>query len=91
MDEFHSKLYAFQQGETKASECFVTTELAKQVFQHADGVTAKAPTFPYQPEDYRSEAVYQPTPDDADSIPVTSDRDSGEYLGDIEVVSFISR
>ncbi|XP_057804969.1 probable ubiquitin-like-specific protease 2B [Salvia miltiorrhiza] len=64
--------------EVKASECFVTTELAKQVFQHPDGVTPEeAPTFPYQSEDYRPEAVYQPTPDDADSTPVTSNRDSG--------------
>ncbi|KAL1541724.1 Ulp1 peptidase [Salvia divinorum] len=67
------------EGEVKAT-CFVTTELAEQIFQHPDDVTPEAPVFPYQSEDYRSEAVYQPTPEDADSIPVASCRDSGPLL-----------
>ncbi|XP_047972793.1 probable ubiquitin-like-specific protease 2B isoform X1 [Salvia hispanica] len=68
------------EGEVIASECFPTTELVKQVFQHPDDVTQEAPTVPFQSENYRSEAVYQPTPGDADSMQVASDRDSGALL-----------
>lgn len=66
----------------KASECFVTTELDEHdVFQHPDGVTPKAPTFPYTSQDFRSEAIFGPSPEGDDSISVTSDGVSGEYLG----------
>ncbi|XP_042017396.1 probable ubiquitin-like-specific protease 2B isoform X2 [Salvia splendens] len=71
--------YVYQQAEVKAT-CFGTTELAKQIFQHPNDVTPEAPMFPYQSEDYRPEAVYQPAPVDADSIPVASCHDSGALL-----------
>ncbi|KAL1566415.1 Ulp1 peptidase [Salvia divinorum] len=69
------------EGKVKASECFPTTELAKQVFQHPDDVAPEAPTVSYQSEDYRSETVYQPTSDDASSsTPIASDQNSGALL-----------
>ncbi|XP_042013303.1 probable ubiquitin-like-specific protease 2B isoform X2 [Salvia splendens] len=71
--------YVYQQAEVKAT-CFATSELAKQIFQHPDDVTPEAPMIPYQSEDYKPGAVYQPTPVDADSIPVASCRDSGALL-----------
>lgn len=62
----------------KASECFVTTELAEHVFQHPDGVAQETSSFPYSSEDHRSEAVYQPTSGDVDSTPVTSGCKDGD-------------
>lgn len=74
----------------KATDCFVSRDLAEHAFQHPDGVTPEAPGFPYSSEDYRSEAVYRPTSDDVDSAPVTSGRNSGDIWEFIAVVSFIS-